>query len=82
MRKTPEKLLNRATRLKLWQAAQDILDRKLEHREKLEALCHALYRKITPSTRAAIEAQGYTVDNVVDDMLNFDMRKSRDEITA
>jgi hypothetical protein len=82
VRKTPEKLLNRATRLKLWQVAQDILDRKLGHREKLEALCHALYRKITPATRAVIEAQGYTVDNVVDDMLNFDMRKSRDEITA
>lgn len=38
--------------------------------------------QITPSVKAAIEAQGYTVDNVVDDMLNFDMRKTQAEITA
>ena len=82
VRRTPEKLLNRTTRLKLWQAAQDVLSRRLGEEAKLDALCQALYRKITPSTKAAIEAQGYTIDNVVDDMLNFDMRKSREEITA
>lgn len=82
VRKTPQKLLNRATRLKLWQAAQDVLARDLPEKEALEALCEALYRTITPSVKSTIEAQGYTVDNVVDDMLNFDMRKSRDEITS
>lgn len=82
VRRTPEKLLNRAIRLKLWRAAQDVLARKLNDGEMVEALCLNLYRKITPSIKAAIEAQGYTVDNVVDDMLNFDMRKSRDKITS
>lgn len=82
VRKTPEQLLNRATRLKLWQAAQKVLSQKLGDEAKLEALCQALYRNITSSIKAAIEAQGYTVDNVVDDMLNFDVRKSREEITT
>lgn len=82
VRKTPEKLLNRATRLKLWQAGQEVFSRELDDEEKLEALCQVLYRKVTPSIKAAIEAQGYSVDNVVDDMLNFDLRKSREEIIA
>jgi len=82
VRKTPEKLLNRSIRLRLWQAAQDVLDRDLPEEERLKALCQALRSKITALVKAAIEAQGYTVDNVVDDMLNFDMRKSRDEITS
>jgi hypothetical protein len=82
VRKTPEKLLNRATRLKLWRVAQDILARNLSDEATLEALCQNLSGKITPSIKAGIEAQGYTADNVVDDMLNFDMRKSRGEITA
>jgi hypothetical protein len=82
VRKTPESLLNRATRLKLWQAAQEVLSQDLAEEEQLEALCDVLYRKITPSVKAAIEAQGYSVDFVVDDVLNFDMYKSRDEITG
>ena len=82
VRETPETLLNRAVRLKLWMVAQEILSQGLEdNRERLQALCNALYRAITPSVKAAIESQGYTVDNVVDDFLNFDMRKSRNEIT-
>jgi hypothetical protein len=82
VRRTPENLLNRATRLKLWQAAQEILGRDLSDEATPETLCENLTRKITPSIKAAIEAQGYTVDNVVDDMLNFDMRKSRSEIAS
>jgi hypothetical protein len=82
VRKTPEKFLNRSIRLKLWQAAQAVLERDLPDEEALAALCQALRCKITPSVKAAIEAQGYTVDNVIDDMLNFDMGKSRDEITS
>jgi hypothetical protein len=82
VRKTPEALLNRANRLKLWLAAQEVLSQGLEEVERLEALCDVLYRKITPSVKAAIESQGYTVDHVVDDVLNFDMYKSREEITA
>jgi hypothetical protein len=81
VRKTPESLLNRATRLKLWQVAQEILSQGLEEEERLEALCDELYRAITPSVKAAIESQGYSVDDVVDDVLNYDMRKSRTEIT-
>ncbi len=82
VRKTPEKLLNRANRLKLWQAAQEVLSRDLTEEEMLAALWKVLYRKITPSVKAAIEAQGYTAADVVEDMLNFDIRKSRDEMTA
>jgi hypothetical protein len=82
VRKTPESLLNRATRLKLWQAAQEVLSQDLEEEERLEALCNVFYRKITPAVKAAIEAQGYSVDFVVDDVLNFDMYKSRAEITG
>jgi hypothetical protein len=81
VRKTPESLLNRAVRLKLWLVAQEILSQGLEGREELEALCNGLYPAITPSVKAAIESQGYTADKVVDDFLNFDMRKSRKEIT-
>jgi hypothetical protein len=80
-RKTPESLLNRAVRLKLWRVAQEIRSENLDKRERLEALCNGLYRAITPSVKAAIESQGYTVDMVVDDFLNFDMRKPRREIT-
>jgi hypothetical protein len=82
VRKTPESLLNRANRLKLWQAAQEVQSRDLEEEESLEALCAALYRKIPPSVKAAIEAQGYSVDQVIDDVLNFDMHKSREEIIS
>ena len=48
----------------------------------METLCDVLYHKITPAIKTAIEAQGYTVVNVVDDMLNYDMHKSRVEITS
>jgi hypothetical protein len=82
VRRTPEKLLNRATRLKLWRVAQQVVSRKLNDEERLGALCDAFYRIVTPSMKAAICAQGYCVDNIVDDMLNFDMHKSRKEITG
>jgi hypothetical protein len=81
VRKTPESLLNRAVRMKLWLVAQEILSQGLEGRDELEALCNGLYPAITPSVKAAIESQGYTADKVVDDFLNFDMRKSRKQIT-
>ena len=82
VRKTPETLLNRANRLKLWQGAQEVLSRDLDEEESLEALCAALDRKITPSVKSVIEAQGYSIDQVIDDVLNFDMHKSREEITG
>lgn len=82
VRKTPESLLNRATRLKLWQVAQRILSQRLNDEEKLEALCNGFYDAITPSVKAAVESQGYSVDDVVDDFLNYDMRKSREEIAG
>lgn len=82
VRKTPESLLNRANRLKLWEAAQEVLAQDLKDEERLEMLCCALTRKIPPSVRTAIVAQGYTIDQVIDDMLNFDMYKSRGEIIA
>ena len=81
VRKTPESLLNRATRLKLWLVTQDILSKNLKDEARLQALCNGFYRGITPSVASAIESQGYSVDNVVDDFLNYDMRKPRKEIT-
>jgi hypothetical protein len=82
VRKTPESLLNRATRLKLWLVTQDILSKNLKDEARLQALCSGLYGVITPSIEAAIKSQGYSVDDVVDDFLNYDMRKTRQEITV
>jgi hypothetical protein len=82
VRKTPESLLNRASRLKLWQAAQEIIARDLEDESALEALGEVLARKLTPSLKAAIKSQGYTSDQVIDDVINFDMHKSRAEIVG
>jgi hypothetical protein len=81
VRKTPEKLLNRANRLKLWQAARTVLAGDLEEEEMLSALCNTLHRKITSATKTAIEAQGYAVADVVGDFISFDVNKTRDEIT-
>jgi hypothetical protein len=81
VRKTPEKLLNRANRLKLWQAAQAVLAGDLEEEEMLSALWSTLHRKITPAIKTAIEAQGHTVADVVGDFISFDVNKTRDEIT-
>jgi hypothetical protein len=80
VRKTPESLLNRANRLRLWQAAQEVLARDLGEEERLESLSTVLTQKITPTLRKSIEAQGYSIDQVIDDILNFDMYKSRAEI--
>jgi hypothetical protein len=81
VRKTPENLLNRTTRLSLWRAAQDV--RYLPHNdeEALVALYEALHKKITPAIKAAIESEGFSVEQVVDDVLNFDMHKSQGDIT-
>jgi hypothetical protein len=81
VRKTPESLLNRASRLKLWQAAQEVLVQDLDDEATLEALCNVLLTKLTPSLKAAIKSQGYTSDQVIDDIINFDIHKSRDQIT-
>ena len=80
MRKTPESLLNRANRLRLWQAAQEVLALDLGEEERLESLSTVLTQKIAPTLRKSIEAQGYSIDQVIDDILNFDMYKSRAEI--
>ena len=82
VRKTPELLLNRATRLKLWSAAQETLADDLDDEKLEEALWGILRRKITPSLKLSIDSQGYSVDQVVDDFISFDMRKSRKQITG
>ena len=82
LRITPESLLNRATRLKLWLVAQDVLSKNLENEARLHALCDGFYGAITTPIEEAIESQGYSVEDVVDDFLNFDMRKTRTEITG
>ena len=82
VRKTPESLLNRATRLKLWQVAHEISLQNLDQKAELEALIDGFYRAITPAVKAVIEAEGYTVDDVVNDFLNRDRHKSREEITG
>jgi hypothetical protein len=81
VRRTPSTLLNKATRLKLWDAAHEVLDQHDGDPDAaLDELCATLYRRITPSIRSSIESQGYSVDHVVDDYLNFDMNVSRTEI--
>jgi hypothetical protein len=81
VRRTPPTLLNKTTRTKLWDAAHLVLDQYDGDREAaLEKICSTLYQKISPSIRSSIESQGYSVDHVVDDCLNFDMYISRAEI--
>ena len=82
VRSTPQKLLNRATRLKLWEAGQEILSRDLDEDETIRALWDVLHRKITPAVKASIEAQGHTVSDAVCDLISFDLQKSRGEITS
>jgi hypothetical protein len=81
VRKTPASLLNRTNRLKLWKAAQEDLIQNFDDERTLEALCSVLAKKLSPSLRAAVKSQGYTSDQVIDDIINFDIYKSRDEIT-
>jgi hypothetical protein len=80
IRKTPEKLLNRTTRLRLWQAARDVRILPLDEEAALEALYQALNGKITSAIKAAIESEGYSVRQVVDDIVKIDMHKSREDI--
>jgi hypothetical protein len=82
LRSTPEKLLNRATRLKLWEAGQEILFRDLGEDEIIRALWDVLHSKITPAVKSSIEAQGHTVSDAVSDLISFDLQKSRGEITS
>ena len=81
VRKTPENLLNRTTRLRLWRAAQDVRILPLGEEEAMQRLYEALHHKITPPIKSAIESEGYSVEQVVDDVLNFDMHKTREDIT-
>jgi len=81
VRKTPENLLNQTTRISLWRAARDVRILPQNEEEAIEMLYAALLKKITPAIKAAIESEGYSVDQVVDDMVNFDMHKTQDEIT-
>jgi len=80
VRRTPEGLLNRTTRVKLWEAARDVRILPLSQRETLVKMYEALRAKITPAVKSAIEAQGYSVDQVVDDVVNFDTHKNREDI--
>jgi hypothetical protein len=82
IRKTPESFLNRTNRLKLWRAAQEVLTRNLEDEAALEEVCEMLARQVTPSLEAMIKTQGYTVDQVICDIINFDIHKTREEITG
>ena len=82
VRKTPESLLNRTNRLKLWRAAREILTQDLEDEATLEAMSDVMTRELTPSIRTSIKAQGYTPDQVIDDVINFDVHKTREEIAG
>lgn len=81
VRKTPENLLNRTTRLSLWRAAQDVRYLPFNEEETLKMLYDVLHKKITPAIKSAIESEGYSVDQVVNDMLNFDLHKTQEDIT-
>jgi hypothetical protein len=82
VRRTPEKLLNRANRLKLWQTAQEVLEEGLEEEELLEVLCNRLTAQVSPAMATAIKDRDYTISALVDDFIRFDVIKSRDEITS
>jgi hypothetical protein len=81
IRKTPENLLNRTTRVSLWRAAQSVRILPLDEEAAIQMLYDVLHEKITPAIKAAIESQGYSVDQVLDDVLNFDMHKNREDIS-
>ena len=82
VRKTPEKLLNKIHRLTLWKAAQKVLFLDLEHNDKLRKLCEEVHGAVTPSIRSEVESQRYEIEDVVRDMLNFDMHKTREALLA
>ena len=82
VRRTPEKLLNRSTRLKLWEAGREILSRDLDEDETIRTLWDVLHHKITPAVKTAIEAQGHTIADAIGDLISFDLQKSRNEITS
>jgi hypothetical protein len=82
VRKTPEHLLNRTQRVQLWRAAQEVRILPLDEEEALQRLSDVLNAKITPALKSAIESEGYSVQQVVDDMMNFDMHKSQKKISS
>jgi hypothetical protein len=82
IRKTPEKLLNKATRIKLWRAGRTVLDRDLPDNELLTALQDAIYRELSPSITASVEAQGYNVEDLVCDIIGYDLIKTREELAS
>jgi hypothetical protein len=82
VRRTPETLLNKASRLRLWEAGHVVLDHDLGEDDLLNALWDALHKRVSPALRNAIEAQGHKVDDVVCDFISFDLKKTRAEITV
>jgi hypothetical protein len=80
IRRTPEALLNRVNRFKLWLAAQEAIDHGLDEIEPIQILSGHFDRIMTAALREGIESQGYAIEDVFDDFLNFDVHKSRDEI--
>lgn len=82
IRKTPEKLLNKATRLKLWRTGRDVLNHDLPDDELLTALQDALFRKLSSSIIASVEAQGYKVDDLICDIIAYDLIRNRDQLAS
>jgi hypothetical protein len=82
VRKTPENLLNRTTRLSLWHAAHDVRILPLDEEEAMQTLYKVLHEKITPAIKAVIESEGYSVDQVINDVMNFDMHKNREDMAG
>jgi hypothetical protein len=81
IRKTPENLFNKTTRILLWRAGREVLKRNLRGRKLEIALEKALQLKLSPAMKAYIESQGYTVDDAVWDFINYDLVKSREQLS-
>jgi len=82
IRRTPENLVDKVNRFKLWLAAQEAIDHGLNEAALMQILSGHFDRIMTPAFREKIELQGYTIKDVFDDFLNFDVHKNRDEITG
>ena len=80
VRKTPDGLINKTTRFKLWLFTQEALDQGMEGEVLARHVAGRFDRLLPAHRREEIERAGYTLQDVFDDFLRWDIHKSRQEI--
>lgn len=80
VRKTPEGLINKAARFKLWLFTQEALDQGMEGELLARHVASRFDRLLSPHVREEMQRAGHTIEDVFDDFLRWDIHKSRQEI--